>query len=307
LVKIKSDLKYLFKPPLLKSLNLSFKTLPTLVHAFPVKKRDGKVLARQTKIENLPMIRCWPEEGGGFILLPQVFSMNPETNNILDSNMGMYRIQISGNDYVKNKEIGLHYQIHRGIGNHHSKALQSGKPLRVSIFIGGPPAHTFAAVMPMPENMSELSFAGALAGRNFRYCVKNGYVVSADADFCITGKVVPGKTKKEGPFGDHLGYYSLEHEFPYLEVESVWHRKDAIFPFTVVGQPPQEDTTFGRLLHELTEPEIPKSIPGVTRVHAVDAAGVHPLLLAKAHERYVPYEIRKPREILTYANAILGT
>ncbi|MCK5541133.1 MAG: UbiD family decarboxylase [Desulfobacterales bacterium] len=307
IIKIKSDLKSLIKPPLFKSLTASLKTLPAFIHVLPVRKRTGKVLARKTKIENLPMIRCWPKEGGGFILLPQVFSMNPERNSILDSNMGMYRIQISGGDYIKNREIGLHYQIHRGIGNHHLKALQLGVPLRVSIFIGGPPAHAFAAVMPMPENMSELCFAGALAGRNFRYCIKSGFVVSADADFCITGRIVPGKTKKEGPFGDHLGYYSLEHEFPYLEVESVWHRKDAIFPFIVVGQPPQEDTIFGKLIHELTEPEIPKSIPGVTRIHAVDAAGVHPLLLAKAHERYVPYEIRKPREILTYANAILGT
>lgn len=307
LIKIKSDFRFMFKPPLSKSITSSLNTLPALIHALPVRNQTGKVIERKTKIENLPMIRCWPKDGGGFILLPQVFSMNPERNSILDSNMGMYRIQISGGDYVKNKEIGLHYQIHRGIGNHHLKALQLGEPLRVSIFIGGPPAHAFAAIMPMPENMSELSFAGALAGRNFRYCIKNGFVVSADADFCITGRIVPGKTKKEGPFGDHLGYYSLEHEFPYLEVESVYHRKNAIYPFTVVGQPPQEDTIFGRLIHELTEPEIPKSIPGVTRIHAVDAAGVHPLLLAKAHERYVPYEKRQPREILTYANAILGT
>ncbi|MCD4741704.1 MAG: UbiD family decarboxylase, partial [Desulfobacteraceae bacterium] len=178
-VKIKSDLKFLYKPPLLKSFASTFKTLPALIHALPVRTRTGKVLERKTKIENLPMIRCWPEEGGGFILLPQVFSMNPERNSILDSNMGMYRIQISGGDYIKNREIGLHYQLHRGIGNHHLKAIQLGEPLRVSIFIGGPPAHAFAAVMPMPENMSELGFAGALAGRNFRYCIKSGFVVSA--------------------------------------------------------------------------------------------------------------------------------
>ena len=307
LIKIKSDFKNIFRPNLLNSSLSSLKTFSALIHALPLKKRNGKVLARKTTIENLPMIRCWEKDGGGFILLPQVFSMDPETNSILKSNMGMYRIQISGGDYIRNKEIGLHYQLHRGIGNHHAKALKFGVPLRVSIFIGGPPAHAFAAVMPMPENMSELCFAGALAGRNFRYCIRNGFIISADADFCITGTIVPGKMKKEGPFGDHLGYYSLEHDFPYLEVESVWHRKDAIYPFTVVGQPPQEDTIFGRLIHELTEPEIPKSIPGVTKIHAVDAAGVHPLLLAKAHERYIPYKERKPRELLTHANAILGT
>ena len=307
LIKIKSDLTNIFKPNLFKSSLESLKAIPAIIHALPVKKKNAKVLWSKTTIDKLPMIRCWPKDGGGFILLPQVFSMNPETNRLLSSNMGMYRIQISGGEYIKNKEVGLHYQLHRGIGNHHLKALELGEPLRVSIFIGGPPAHAFSAVMPMPENMPELSFAGALAGRNFRYCIKNGFVLSADADFCITGKIIPGITKKEGPFGDHLGYYSLEHDFPVLEVESVWHRKDAIYPFTVVGQPPQEDTIFGRLIHELTEPEIPKTLPGVTRIHAVDAAGVHPLLLAKANERYIPYEERQPREILTHANAILGT
>ncbi|MCK5096728.1 MAG: UbiD family decarboxylase, partial [Desulfobacteraceae bacterium] len=152
LIKIKSDIRSIFKPPLLKTSVANIKTLPTLIHALPLKKRHGKVLERKTIIEKLPMIRCWPKDGGGFILLPQVFSMNPERNSILDSNMGMYRIQISGGDYKKNREIGLHYQLHRGIGNHHLKALKLGKSLRVSIFIGGPPAHAFAAVMPMPEN-----------------------------------------------------------------------------------------------------------------------------------------------------------
>ncbi len=307
LIKIKSDYSSIFKPHLVKSSLESIKAFPALFHALPVKKRKGKVLANKTSIDKLPMIKCWPEDGGCFILLPQVFSMNPERDTIFDSNLGMYRIQISGGDYKKNREIGLHYQLPRGIGNHHLKALQTGKPLRVSIFIGGPPAHTLAAVMPLPENMTELSFAGALAGRNFQYCIRSGFVISADADFCITGRIIPGRTKKEGPFGDHLGFYSLEHKFPFLEVESVWHRKDAVYPFTVVGQPPQEDTIFGRLIHELTEPEIPRSIPGVVKIHAVDAAGVHPLLLAIAKERYLPYEEREPRELLTHANAILGT
>jgi 4-hydroxy-3-polyprenylbenzoate decarboxylase len=161
--------------------------------------------------------------------------------------------------------------------------------------------------MPLPEGVPEIAFAGALAGRNFRYGRHNGFVVSADADFCITGWVVPGRTKPEGPFGDHLGYYSNTHEFPYIRVASVWHRPNAIYPFTVVGRPPQEDSHFGRLIHEITRSAIPKTIPGVTAVNAVDAAGVHPLLLAKAREGYLPYEQREPRELLTHAGAILGT
>lgn len=132
-------------------------------------------------------------------------------------------------------------------------------------------------------------------------------VIAADADFCITGTVDPDLQLPEGPFGDHLGYYSLAHPFSVLKVEQVFHRKDAIWPFTVVGRPPQEDTSFGAIIHEITGPIIPTVVHGVHAVHAVDAAGVHPLLLAIGSERYVPYApLRKPQELLTSANAILG-
>jgi 4-hydroxy-3-polyprenylbenzoate decarboxylase len=131
--------------------------------------------------------------------------------------------------------------------------------------------------------------------------------IPAEADFCITGVIDPEKTLPEGPFGDHLGYYSLAHDFPVLRVENVYHRPDAIWPFTTVGRPPQEDTTFGAFIHELTAPLISTVLPGVDSVHAVDAAGVHPLLLAAGHERYAPYsKDREPMELLTLANAILG-
>ncbi|MEA1967719.1 MAG: UbiD family decarboxylase [Thermodesulfobacteriota bacterium] len=302
LVSLKSDPASFIKSPV-----KGFKALPSLINALPLKVKQGPVLQNRGKISDLPMIRCWPEDGGAFILLPQVFSCDPDDSGIMKSNLGMYRIQISGGEYIKNREIGIHYQLHRGIGNHHAKALKRGEPLKVSIFVGGPPAHTLAAVMPLPEGMPELSFAGALAGKRFRYCKRGGHVISADADFCITGRIVQGKTKKEGPFGDHLGYYSLEHDFPYLEVESLFYRKDAIWPFTVVGRPPQEDSVFGKLIHEITRPAVSVTIPGVTAIHAVDAAGVHPLLLAKARERYVPYGEKKPRELLTHASAILGS
>ncbi len=281
--------------------------LKAAAHALPVRIPSKLGLSRTTAIDRLPMIQCWPKDGGAFVLLPQVFSRPPGARGVMTSNLGMYRIQISGNDYAYNREVGLHYQIHRGIAAHHEAALEAGTPLKVSIFIGGPPAHTLAAVMPLPDHIPELAFAGALAGRNFRYSERNGFILSNDADFCITGLLVPGRTKPEGPFGDHLGYYSLTHEFPYLKVVSVWHRKGAIFPFTVVGRPPQEDSNFGRLIHEITRTAITDTLAGVTAVNAVDDAGVHPLLLAKANERYLPYESRQPREILTHAHAILGT
>jgi 4-hydroxy-3-polyprenylbenzoate decarboxylase len=295
--------------------------------SLPKKVRSGSVLANQTTIDRLPQIKCWPEDGGPFILLPQVYTEDPLNPGILKSNLGMYRIQLGGNDYVTNKEIGLHYQIRRDIGIHHTNAIEKDEPLRVSIFVGGPPAHTFAAVMPLPEGLPEVAFAGALAGRRFRYAkidhgpqttdhgngppdsghrTPDASIVSTDADFVITGTVTPGQTKPEGPFGDHLGYYSLAHDFPVLRVEHVYHRSDAVWPFTVVGRPPQEDTAFGHLIHEITGPMVPVSLPGVKEINAVDAAGVHPLLLAIGSERYIPYKERQPREILTIANAILG-
>lgn len=275
--------------------------------ALPRKVETGPCLECETTIDQLPQIRCWERDGGAFILLPQVYTENQARPGIMNSNLGMYRIQLSGNEYELNREVGLHYQIRRDIGIHHQTALERGEPLKVSVFVGGPPAHAFAAVMYCPEGMPEIFFAGALNGSGFRYCVRDGFVISADADFCITGTVDPGALKPEGPFGDHLGYYSMKHDFPFMKVHRVYHRKDAVWPFTVVGRPPQEDSVFGKLIHDLSGPVIPKVIPGVKEVHAVDEAGVHPLLLAIGSERYLPYEKRKPQELLQLANAILGT
>ncbi|MFT5969604.1 MAG: 4-hydroxy-3-polyprenylbenzoate decarboxylase [Flavobacteriales bacterium] len=275
--------------------------------AFPKKVSKGPVAYQETTIDKLPQLHSWPMDGGAFVTLPQVYTEDADKPGVMASNLGMYRIQLSGNDYIPNKEIGLHYQIHRGIGVHQSKANALGKPLKVSIFVGGPPSHTLSAVMPLPEGISELTFAGALGNRRFRYMVKEGYTLSADADFVICGEVYPQENKPEGPFGDHLGYYSLQHDFPLMKVHKVYHRKNAIWPFTVVGRPPQEDTSFGALIHELTGAAIPQELPGVHAVHAVDAAGVHPLLFAVGSERYTPFlKERKPQEILTLSNAILG-
>jgi 4-hydroxy-3-polyprenylbenzoate decarboxylase len=162
--------------------------------------------------------------------------------------------------------------------------------------------------MPLPEGLGEATFAGALGGRRFRYTYKDGFCISTDADFVITGTVEPQQNKPEGPFGDHLGYYSLQHDFPLMKVHKVYARKNAIWPFTVVGRPPQEDTSFGQLIHSITGSALQNEIPGLKEVHAVDASGVHPLLLAIGSERYTPYTpATQPAEILTIANHILGT
>lgn len=276
--------------------------------------RRAPVLARETTISQLPQLVSWPQDGGAFVTLPQVYTEDADQPGWKKSNLGMYRIQLSGNEYQPDKEVGMHYQIHRGIGVHHFKALQKGVPFRVNILVGGPPVLAVAAVMPLPEGLPELTFAGALGGRRIPLAygqTQDGsrwpLPIVASADFCITGIVDPEKMLPEGPFGDHLGYYSLKHPFPVLNVEKVYHRDDAIWPFTVVGRPPQEDTAFGQFVHEITGPIIPTVVHGIHAVHAVDAAGVHPLLLAIGSERYVPYqERRRPQELLTSASALLG-
>lgn len=287
----------------------NFSTGIAALQALPLKNPSQQpVLYEEIKITDLPLIQHWPMDGGAFVTLPQVYSEDLDQPGIMKSNLGMYRIQLTGNDYIADKEIGLHYQLHRGIGVHQTKANKKGLPLKVSCFVGGPPAHTVAAVMPLPEGISEMTFAGVLGGRRFRYTYVDGFAISTDADFVITGEVYPGENKPEGPFGDHLGYYSLQHPFPLLRVHKVYAKKNAIWPFTVVGRPPQEDTSFGELIHEISGAAIPLEVPGLKEVHAVDAAGVHPLLLAIGSERYTPYlPTKQPAEILTIANHVLGT
>ena len=302
LIKLKKDPSEIFRNP---------SKIPAVIRALfsmrPAKRRSGPIMKYQTTIDQLPALKSWPMDGGAFVTLPAVFTEHPHRPGYMNSNMGMYRIQLTGNDYQTNKQIGLHYQIHRSIGFHHAAALAANQPLNVNVFVGGPPSIPVAAVMPLPDGIPELAFAGALSRRAIRMVRQTGApMICAESDFCIAGTIAD-HPMPEGPFGDHLGYYSLTHDFPAVNVRTVYHRKDAIWPFTVVGRPPQEDTVFGELIHELTAPAISTVLPGVHAVHAVDESGVHPLLLAIANERYEPMTGKRvPMELLTNANAILG-
>ncbi len=303
LVKLKLDPKVAIKSPatLLTAPQAAF-------HLLPKKVTSGSILHGQTTISDLPQIKSWTDDGGAFVTLPQVYTESSVKPGFRSSNLGMYRVQLTGNDYQQDQEIGLHYQLHRGIGVHHQEALNLDKPFRVNIFVGGPPSLSVAAVMPLPEGMPELAFAGLLGGHRIPLVQPAGFLpMPAEADFVICGTIDPQLQKPEGPFGDHLGYYSLVHDFPVIKVDRVYHRKDAIWAFTTVGRPPQEDTSFGNFIHELTGALIPEVLPGIKAVHAVDAAGVHPLLLAIGRESYTPFnQLERPQELLTQANAILG-
>ncbi len=303
-IEIKADPTRVLKNPMryIGSPLVALKALPGKSWWTP------NIAKNKTTIDQLPQIKSWPDDGGAFVTLPQVFTLPPQSDNIMQSNLGMYRIQLSGNEYVPNKEIGLHYQLHRGIGVHHQLYNHSDEEFRISIFVGGLPSHALSAIMPLPEGLSELTFAGMLGGKRFKYYKDSkGHILSSDADFVITGRLKKGKKKPEGPFGDHLGYYSLEHDFPYMEVDDVYHKKDPLWHFTVVGRPPQEDSSFGYMISELVKEMAPVEFPGLLELNAVDAAGVHPLLLALGQERYMPFRDQKPEEILTIANRVLGS
>ena len=287
-----------------------FTGLPKVLrNLLPKKVATGPVLAKETDILSLPQLKSWPKDGGAFITLPQVYTESIDKPGFTHSNLGMYRVQLSGGSYKPNEEVGLHYQIHRGIGYHHAQAISAKVPLRVNVFVGGPPAMTIAAIMPLPEGVPEIFFAGVLGGHRINMVAGGDALpILAEADFCISGYVEPERQLPEGPFGDHLGYYSLVHDFPLLKVERVFHRENAIWPFTTVGRPPQEDSVFGAFIHELTAALVPSVFSGVHEVNAVDAAGVHPLLLALGSERYVPYaKERQPQEVITCGLSLLGT
>jgi 4-hydroxy-3-polyprenylbenzoate decarboxylase len=302
LIRLKKDPAELLRNPW--KIPAALRTLASMRCA---RRSGGPVLECQTTLSELPRLTSWPRDGGAFVTLPEVYTEHPDRPGYVHSNLGMYRVQLSGNRYG-DSQVGLHYQIHRSIGFHHAAAIAKSRPLRVNIFVGGPPSLAVAAVMPLPDGIPEVAFAGALSRRAIRMIRQSGGpMICAEADFCISGTIDPNQQLPEGPFGDHLGYYSLVHDFPVVNVDRVYHRRDAVWPFTVVGRPPQEDTVFGELIHELTGPAIPQVLPGVHAVHAVDAAGVHPLLLVIGSERYVPYASeRRPQELLTNASAVLG-
>ena len=228
--------------------------------------------------------------------MPQVYTEDPDQPGLAHGNLGMYRVQLSGGQYEPDREVGLHYQIHRGIAAHHAAALRRGETLRVNVFVGGPPAMTVAAVMPLPEGMSELALAGVLGRRRVPMICRRGATAHPRRGRFLHQRLYRPRAaaSPKGRSAITWATTACAHDFPVMRVEHVYHRPDAIWPFTVVGRPPQEDSIFGQLIHELVGPMMPKQIPGVRAVHAVDAAGVHPLLLAIGSERYVPYEDRPP-------------
>lgn len=287
---------------------LNISTPLAALNARPKYVRSGDVMKETTTLQELPQLVSWGKDAGPYITLPCVYTEDPDNPSLLNSNLGMYRVQISGGTYKEN-QVGMHYQLHRGMGIHHLKAIRRKEKLCVNVFIGGAPSMPVAALAPLPEGMSELTLAGLLTGRRIPMIRQaEGPAIYADADFCLQGFIEPQTMMNEGPFGDKLGYYSSMRPFPVMRVVNVFHRPRPIWPFTVVGNPPQENTILNKFIHELVGPIVSGAILGIKAIQAVDDAGGNPLLLAIGRESYMPYiGKRRPMELLALANAVLGT
>lgn len=248
---------------------------------------------RPANLTALPVITTWHEDGGPFITLPLVYTEHPETKQ---HNLGIYRMQV-----YDAKNAGLHWQIQKGGGFHYNVAEQLGQSLPVTVFLGGPPALLVSAVAPLPENVPELMLASLLQGEKLRVTRprNSAHPLIAEAEFALVGYAPPHERRPEGPFGDHYGYYSLQHDYPVFHCDAIYHRRDAIYPATVVGKRKQEDFFIGDYLQSLLAPLFPMAMPGVRDLWSYGETGFHSLAAAVVRERYA-------REALVHGFRILG-
>ncbi|HEX6045182.1 MAG TPA: UbiD family decarboxylase [Pyrinomonadaceae bacterium] len=253
-----------------------------------------QVVDRPARLDELPVLTTWQEDGGPFVTLPLVYTENPITRK---HNLGIYRIQI-----YDAHTTGLHWQIQKGGGFHYQEAERLDQSLPVTVFLGGPPALILAAIAPLPEDVPELVLASLLAGEKLKLTkspASNGHRLAAEAEFALVGHTPPHERRPEGPFGDHYGYYSLLHDYPVFHVDAVYHRRDAIYPATVVGKPRQEDFFIGDYLQKLLSPLFPLVMPSVRDLWTYGETGFHSLCAAVVRERYA-------REALVSGFRILG-
>lgn len=283
-------------PPSLKTLWKKRSLLRGLLKVGTRKKKYAPVTEEQfseVDLHKIPMLKTWPLDGGHFITLPLVYTENPLGGG---SNLGMYRIQRYNAD-----EAGLHFQIAKGGGFHYHQAEQLGQNFPVSIFIGGPPALILSAIAPLPENVPELILCSLLQGKkvDMTSCGSHPHPLIGECEFALLGEAKPHRRHPEGPFGDHYGYYSWTHDFPVFECKKITHRKDAIYPATVVGKPMQEDFYIGNYLQKLLSPLFPVVMPGVKDLWSYGETGFHSLSAAVVRERFY-------RESMASAFRILG-
>jgi UbiD family decarboxylases len=248
---------------------------------------------QNVNLHELPVLTSWQEDGGAFLTLPLVYTEKPGTR---EHNLGMYRLQV-----FSENQTGMHWQIHKGGGFHYYEAEKANQALPVTVFLGGPPALTIAAITALPEQLPELLYASFLLGDKLDMVQIEGHAhpLVAEAEFALCGEVPPHIRRPEGPFGDHYGYYSLTHDFPVFNIQKIYHRKDAVYPATIVGIPRQEDYYIGEWMQELLAPIFPMLMPGVKSLWTYAEAGFHTLCGAVVRESYF-------REALAHCFRILG-
>lgn len=280
----------MMKPDIGAYMRAPWKALPLVRDALampPRKKWRGKCqrVRLDTDLTKLPIPKTWPMDGGPFVTLPLVVTKDPKSG---EHNLGMYRAQV-----FSEKEIGLHWQIHKHAADH-AAAIGEKQKMPVAICMGGPPELIFSAIAPLPDNLSEYQFAGILGSRSLRItkALTQDLMVPAEADIVIEGYCIPGETRLEGPFGDHFGFYSLTGQYPVMHVTAITARKDAVLPATIVGLPPMEDGYLGEAIGRQFSPVLQFQHRDVKSVHLPLETGFHNLAIVAAKQRY-PRQARK--------------
>ena len=256
-----------------------------------------EVVEDDPDLARLPALTTWERDGGPFVTLPLVLTAHPDhLEESSGLNLGMYRAQI-----FHDGGVGVHAQIGKGGGFHLAEAERRGERLPVHIHVGGPPALVLAAIAPLPENVPEVLLASLLLGKRLPLCrtEDSALPIVADSEFVLVGSIEPGARRAEGPFGDHYGYYSETHDYPWMKCERLYRKKDPIWPATVVGKPRQEDFFIGDYLQELLLPLAKVAMPGVLDLWSYGETGYHSLAAAVVRERY-------RREAMVSAFRILG-
>ncbi len=245
-----------------------------------VSRGRGQEVIEAPDLDALPVLTCWPEDGGRFITLPQVVTYDPSTGK---RNMGMYRMHV-----FDRETTGMHWQIQKGGGFHYSRAEKAGRPLELAVAIGTDPALLLATIAALPENIDEAMFAGFLRGARteFTRAQSLGIAVPAHAEFVLEGVVHPHERRMEGPFGDHFGHYSHAAEFPVFHLTRVTHRRGAMYPATVVGIPPMEDKFLGDATQQILGPLVRLVHAEITDLWAFYETGFHNLLAVAVDQRY---------------------
>ena len=241
---------------------------------------------KDATLDELPILKCWPEDGGPYITLPLVFTKDPETGA---RNVGTYRMQV-----YDGRTTGMHWQRHKGGAQHHRVAERLGKRLPVAVALGADPATTYAATAPMPEGLDELMLSGFLRHSRVELvkCVTVDLEVPANAQIVLEGYVDPGERRREGPFGDHTGFYSHPDDYPVFHLTCVTQRKRPVYLTTIVGIPPMEDYYLGKASERIFLPLIRKTLPEIIDMHFPAAGIFHNLVIVSIDKRY-PGHARK--------------